>query len=194
MINVTGKPCPIPVIEAKKALRAAAAGEKVELLVDNDIARQNLQKLAAGTGCGFQYEAAAEGNILVTLIPGEKSGPAADPDREGGGLVVAIGSDAMGRGEDELGRTLIKSYIYALTELDTPPEYLLFFNSGVKLTTAGSNALADLGVLADKGTNISSCGACLNFYGLTEKLAVGSVTNMYAIATTMAQARRVVNL
>jgi selenium metabolism protein YedF len=212
VINVVGKPCPIPVIEAKKALRLAKPGEQVRLIVDNDIARQNLQKMASGLGCGFSYGPAAgagegESNIEVVITaPAEKAranrpeAAAAGGDAGGlaaedsQGLVVTIGSDCMGRGEDELGRSLMKAFIYSLTELDVPPEYLLFFNGGVKLTTAGANTLPDLRTLADKGVSINSCGACLNYYQLTEKLAIGNITNMYAIATTMAQARRLINL
>ncbi len=235
MINVVGKPCPIPVIEAKKALRQAAPGEQVRIIVDNDVARQNLQKMAEGMGCGFSYgPAAGEGQDNIEVVITAPAGPAAKAagggtkdsavtgaigagssggadcswdgteamleaarqllDEEGKGLVVAIGSDCMGRGEDELGRSLMKAFIYSLTELDVPPEYLLFFNSGVKLAVEGAGTLADLRTLADKGVNINSCGACLNYYSLTDKLAIGNITNMYAITTTMAQGRRLINL
>jgi selenium metabolism protein YedF len=88
----------------------------------------------------------------------------------------------------------MKGFIYSLTELDTPPETVLFFNSGVKLTTEGSNAIADLKKLETKGTVIASCGTCLDFYQLKEKLAVGSVTNMYAIVAAMSGAGRLINL
>lgn len=191
MLDMMGKPCPIPVIEAKKALADASPGERVELLVDNDVARQNLEKMARDKGCGFSFAPGPQGGILVTLTAPE--GAACETAREGG-YVVAIGKNAMGAGSDELGETLMKSYLYSLTELDTPPEMLLFFNGGVKLTTEGSAALEDLRALESKGTQISSCGACLNYYGLTERLQVGNITNMYAIASAMATAQRLINL
>ncbi len=191
VINMVGQPCPLPVIEAKKALRTAGAGESVSILVDNDLARQNLQKMAEGLGCQFAYETTAEGHILVTATPGAVCRPLAAETPE---LVVAIGRETMGSGDDDLGRTLMKSFIYALTELDTPPVHLLFFNGGVRLTTEGAATVDDLAALAAKGTAVSSCGACLNFYGLTEKLKVGSVTNMYAIVSAMGQAQKLINL
>ncbi len=191
-INMVGKPCPLPVIEAKRALRSAAPGEGVSILVDNDIARQNLQKMAEGLRHGFRYEPAEGGHIVVTITAAAECRPA--EEGAGAGLVVAIGRDVMGGGEDELGRTLKKSFIHSLTELDAPPEHLLFFNGGVRFTTEGSGALDDLAALAGRGTVIDSCGACLNYYGLTEKLAAGSVTNMYAIAETMARAQKVITL
>lgn len=190
IINAVGKPCPIPVIEAKKALRKAIPGQVVHVLVDNDIARQNLQKMAEGMGCSFEYGPAADNNILVTIAAHDQ--PQQAP--EGTGLVVALGHAAMGTGDDALGVLLMKSFLHSLTELDTTPETLLFFNGGVFLTSKGSAAIQDLKVLEEKGAVISSCGTCLDFYGITEKLAIGSVTNMYAIASAMAQARRVINL
>ncbi|MDR3146636.1 MAG: sulfurtransferase-like selenium metabolism protein YedF [Treponema sp.] len=189
IINVTGKPCPIPVIEAKKALRSADAGSRVRLLVDNDIARQNLEKMAKGMGCEFSYEAGEGATILVTIIASALPAKAAD-----GNLVVAIGKNTMGTGNDDLGAILIKAFIYSLTELDVPPETILFFNSGVRLTTEGSNVLGDLETLEKKGAIIISCGTCLDFYKLKEKLAIGSVTNMYAIASAMSSAGKLINL
>lgn len=196
IINVLGKPCPIPVIEAKKVLRKAAAGEKVRLLVDNDISRQNLEKMAQGMGLPCAHEKQDDGNILVIITAGEpKELPVASGGTGStGGLAVAIGRAAMGSGSDELGAILVKAFIYSLTELDRPPETLLFFNSGVKLSTEGSNAIADLKTLEAKGTVIASCGTCLDFYGLKEKLAVGSVTNMFAIASAMADAGKLINI
>jgi selenium metabolism protein YedF len=190
VIDVTGKPCPIPVIEAKKALRGAAPGSTVQVLVDNDIARQNLEKMARNAGCGFSHTAAQAGNILITLTasasPGETEAQS--------GLVIAIGQNTMGSGNEDLGAILMKAFIYSLTELDSPPEAVLFFNSGVRLTTEGSTALGDLKTLESKGAVISSCGTCLDFYKLKEKLAIGNVTNMYAIASAMGSAGKLINL
>jgi selenium metabolism protein YedF len=201
VINVLGKPCPIPVIEAKKALRKTAPGEAVQVLVDNDISRQNLEKMAKGMGCSSAFEAKEDGNILVIItVPTAPTGPAAgaalsaSPRAGDEGLVVAIGKNTMGAGNDELGAILLKGFIYSLTELDTPPETMLFYNSGVNLTTEGSNVLGDLKTLEAKGTIISSCGTCLDFYKLKEKLAVGNVTNMYAIASAMGDAAKLINL
>ena len=193
-IDAIGKPCPIPVIEAKKALRKCTPGEQIQILVDNDISRQNLAKMAAGMGFPCSYEQQSNGNILVSIIAAKIGHMETAGFIEGGAFVAAIGRNVMGGGNDELGAILIKAFIYSLTELDKPPETLLFFNSGVMLTTEGSNVIADLKTLETKGTIISSCGTCLDFYQLKEKLAVGNITNMYAIASAMAEAGRLINL
>ena len=98
----------------------------------------------------------------------------------------------MGRGSEELGRTLMKGFLFAVTQLPCLPEAMLFYTGGAKLTVEGSASLEDLKKLESQGVEILTCGTCLNFYGLTEKLAVGSATNMYAIVEKLAGAARVI--
>ena len=98
----------------------------------------------------------------------------------------------MGSGNDELGATLMKGFIYAVSQLEELPKTMLFYNGGVKLTTEGSASLEDLKSLQAQGVEILSCGTCLNFYGLSEKLAVGEVTNMYAIVEKLNGASHIV--
>ncbi len=189
-LDMIGKPCPIPVIEAKKALRNMAQGEMLELVVDNDVACQNLEKMAKGLGHDISYQKRDDGNFTVIITLKE-----AEPlQNEKGSFVVAIGKSQMGEGSEELGTMLMKSYIYALTELDTPPRQLLLYNGGIHLALKNADTLEDLKTLEGKGTQISSCGACLNYYHKTEELGIGTITNMYAIASAMAQAHKLVNL
>ena len=192
VINMAGQPCPLPVIAAKKALKDAKVGDQVTIVVDNDISRQNLEKLAAGLGHAVKSEARPEGLIGVTFTAGEARPQPAGDER---GLTVAVGRETLGAGrDDKLGHALMKSFLQSLTELEGPPEYIFFFNGGVFLTTEGSGSLEDLKILAGKGTVIATCGACLNFYQLTDKLKAGAPTNMMAIVGTMAQAAKVINI
>jgi len=191
-LNLVGKPCPIPVIEAKKALQQAAPGQNIRLLVDNEPATGNLARMAAGLGHAFHCEAAESGRFLVTLTAGAQTlsqtlGPAT------GRLAIAIGHDSLGGGPDPaLGRSLMKAFIYSLTELSPLPEHLLFFNGGAFLTSEGSKTLDDLGTMENKGVVINTCGTCLDFHRLT--LKIGSVTDMFAITTTLARADKVITL
>ncbi|WP_293010446.1 sulfurtransferase-like selenium metabolism protein YedF, partial [Oscillibacter sp. UBA6647] len=109
-----------------------------------------------------------------------------------GSFVVAVDTDVMGRGSEELGKTLMKGFLFAVSQLPSLPKTVLFYNGGAHLTCQGSASLEDINALADKGVDIRTCGTCLNFYGLTDKLEVGSVTNMYEIVETLAQAGKVV--
>lgn len=99
----------------------------------------------------------------------------------------------MGTGNDELGKVLIKGFIFAVTQLDKLPKTMLFYNGGATLTTEGSDSLEDLKSLEAQGVEIMTCGTCLDYYGLKDKLAVGSVTNMYSIVETQAKATKIIN-
>ena len=113
------------------------------------------------------------------------------PDQRGN-LVVAVDSAAMGRGSDELGKALMKGFLFAVGQLPELPETMLFYNGGAHLTCRGSGSLEDLKSLEAQGVEILTCGTCLNHYGLAEALAVGSVTNMYAIVEKLAGAAKVI--
>ena len=203
LVDARGKACPLPVIETRNALREH--GAPVVTLVDNDIARQNVEKMARqmGLNAATQQE---EGNWRITLTAAAQQG--FDPDSQEvadlmenippctvpaqGPTVVVLSADVMGTGDDTLGRALMKGFVYALTQLDEAPDTVLLYNGGAKLSVEGAETVADLKTLEEAGAEILTCGTCLNHYGLTEKLAVGSVTNMYVIAETLAKAGKVI--
>lgn len=107
---------------------------------------------------------------------------------------VVISSDSMGQGSEELGQILSKSYLHALTGMEQLPDSIIFYNSGVRLVTDDSNALEDLNTLAAAGVDILSCGTCLNFFQLEDKMAVGRVSNMAEICNKMISARHLVRI
>lgn len=194
-VNAMGDNCPIPVIKTKKAMQALAGPETIEVLVDNEVAVQNVTKMAESSGGQVHSEKLGDAEYKVTIsmqgAPQVQEDTACIPDAKGD-LVVVVSSDRMGTGNDELGKVLIKGFIFAVTQLDTLPKAMLFYNGGVTLTTEGSPALEDLKSLEAQGVEIMSCGTCLDYYGLKDKLAVGSVTNMYNIVETQAKATKVI--
>ena len=188
--------CPLPVVKAKRAISELKGAGQVEILVDNEIAVQNLTKMAQQKGYQYSAEKLAEREYRVLFTIGEA--PAAEetpavcmPDARTD-TVVAIGANTMGAGAEELGKTLLKAFVFALTQQDKLPKTVLFYNGGASLTCEGSPMLEDLKTLESEGVEIMTCGTCLNYYGLTEKLAVGSVTNMYAIVEKLTHAGNVV--
>ena len=195
-VDARGNACPLPVVKAKKAIAELNGAGEVEVLVDNEIAVQNLTKMAQQKGYQSAAEKLAEREYRVLFTVGEpaaeeEEAPACAPDARTD-TVVVIASDKMGEGAEELGKTLLKAFVFALTQQDKLPKTVLFYNGGASLTCEGSPMLEDLKTLESEGVEIMTCGTCLNYYGLTEKLAVGSVTNMYAIVEKLTHAGNVV--
>ena len=198
-IDARGDACPVPVVKAKKALDKAAAGEVVEVLVDNEAAVQNLRKLAGNMSCGFRSETVGAGHFVTVItaagIPAAEAAirpdPECRPDNRDAAVVV-IRSAVMGQGDDELGKVLMKGYIYALSQLETLPGAILFYNGGVTLTTEGSDSLEDIKTMESQGVKIISCGTCLNYYQLTDRLQAGTIGNMYELAGIMQNASKII--
>ena len=188
-VNAMGENCPIPVIKTKKAIQALAGPETIEVLVDNEIAVQNVTKMAYCEAGEVSSEQISDGEYKITV---KMEGAPGEEKQEAGSMVIAVSSDRMGAGNDELGKVLIKGFIYAVTQLDVLPKAMLFYNGGATLTAEGSDSLEDLKLLESQGVEIMTCGTCLDYYGLKEKLAVGTVTNMYSIVETMAGASKVI--
>ncbi len=205
VLDERGKACPLPVVETKKALEAAASGETARVLVDNEIAVQNLRKLADHKGWSFCWEKRGGGDFqawitreAVESLSEEKQRETEEPEcpdcRTEGirpGLTAVISSEAMGQGDDRLGKILMKSFLFALTQQDILPETVLLYNGGAFLSCEGSESLEDLKKLEELGVEILTCGTCLDFYGLKEKLAVGGISNMYEIVEKQCRAHTI---
>ena len=195
-VDARGDACPLPVVKAKKAIAELNGAGEVEVLVDNEIAVQNLTKMAQQKGYASKAEKLAEREYRVLFTVGDapaeaEKAPVCAPDARTD-TVVAIAADTMGEGAEELGKTLLKAFVFSLTQQEKLPRTILFYNGGAHLTCEGSPMLEDLKVLEAEGVEILTCGTCLNFYGLTEKLRIGTVTNMYVIAEKMLNAGNVV--
>jgi len=94
------------------------------------------------------------------------------------GKRVLFLSDRIGRGDDELGRVLMKNFLYSVARNDDAPKAVMFMNAGVRLVCEGSDSLDDLRILAEKGVAIKACGTCLDYLGLKDRVAVGDIGAM----------------
>ena len=171
----------------------------VTVAVDNETAVENLKKMAQQKGYQSADRKVGENSYEVDLTFENAGAEDADGAEEicsisndGGNEVVVISSDLMGTGDADLGKTLLKGFIYALASQDTLPKTMLFYNRGAFITTEGSDSLEDLKNLEEAGVTIMTCGTCLQHYGLSEKLKVGTVTNMYTITETMTKASKII--
>lgn len=205
-VDARGLACPLPVVNAKKAVGEFKEDGVLTVLVDNEIAVQNLQKFAAQKGFAAAGEKKADKEYEVTirvsaeaaaLSPGAEEKTDAEevnciPDSRKKGMVVVLSANVMGGGDEKLGKTLMKAFVFALTKQDVLPDTILCYNSGAYLTCEGSDSLDDFRELEAEGVNIMTCGTCLDFYGIKDMLAVGTVTNMYDIVETMEKAKQII--
>jgi selenium metabolism protein YedF len=198
VIDARGWECPKPVIETKKALQT---GNTLTVIVDSIAARENVSRLADKSGCQTRVEEKDDGvYIHITCDASSQEKAAEQPEPEsyiacpGGKLVLFIASDKVGSGSDELGEILMRALMHTFLETDPKPEVIVLMNNGVKLAVTDSPVLDDLNTLVSSGVEILVCGTCLNYFNLTDKIAVGEISNAYTIAETLLQAGKVVRL
>ena len=187
IINCIGDVCPIPVVKTKNAIDAAKSSQ-IKVLVDNSISFENVQRFVAQRG--LEFSASADKDFFSVIVKVSDSGNThASP--VAARQVVVFSSNTMGHGNDELGHILVKSFIFALTQLDTLPNTLVFYNHGANLCLANSPVLPDLLLLEKSGVQLLVCGTCLNFLQTENELAVGKIANMYEIAEIMLSAANI---
>ncbi len=197
IIDARGKPCPTPVILAKQAITGGA--DLFTILVDNSTAVENLKRLAGNQGYTAHVNEREGGVFALDFartgapLPEAEAAPIVC-SAPGGDWAVFVGRDIVGDGDRELGTNLMRMFFYTLTQSGGRPGAVLFMNAGVKLPTLDEQVAEHLATLQAQGTQVLVCGTCLNFYGLTDQLKVGTVSNMYDIVSRMQSAGKVISL
>jgi selenium metabolism protein YedF len=191
IIDCKGLQCPIPVVNTKKYFDSIESGE-CTIIVDNLVAKNNIVKLASGSG--YKSVVEEKEKLYFIKIIKEKCEVMDVEIKEKKKLTLVFSSDKLGVGDDELGDILMKSYIFALSEADTIPDDIIFINGGVKLTSKSSPVLGSLKKLVERGANILVCGVCIDYYDLKDELSVGEISNMYTIVQLMNNADNTIKL
>lgn len=182
LIDNSNLSCPQPVINTKKAIEE---GLPVKTIVDNEIAKENILKLCGKLGVNVDVQKIKD--KFEILITGENSKKdKSEPVKRLEGVYL-IKSKILGNGDNKLGEGLMKAFIYTLFQREKHPKKIMLLNSGVFLAVKESQLLDQLKAMEESGTEILSCGACLDFFGLKDSLAVGSITNMYDIVENLNQ-------
>ncbi len=193
--------CPAPVLKTKKYLEQEDVTE-IDVLVDNDAAAENVSRFL--TFQGFEVSVALDGGTLI--VSGRKDPGKAknqettsetvktkdDPDTQK--ILVIISSQQIGKGDDELGRKLMISFVKTLKEMGSDLWRLVLLNHGVKFSAKDSQILEELKELEALGVVILVCGACLTHLGLMDDKVIGETTNMLDIVTSIQLADKVINL
>lgn len=201
-IDARGDVCPIPIIKAKKELNNVSNNGVILIIIDNETAKENLEKMAKEMGYKYSSQVVDKDNYEVKIIKGEvveenkidevKLHDKIEEYHKKDNTLVVISSNTMGHGNDELGGVLMKGFIYALTEMEKLPKTIIFYNGGAKLSIKGSSVLEDLQKLEQMGVDIFTCGTCLDYYNIKDDLGVGKITNMYSILEKMNSADKII--
>lgn len=196
-IDAQGKACPIPLIMTRKALDEISDDETLVILIDNDLSVKNVTRFLDEHQMKVAIEKA--GNTYRLTV--NKTGVIPESVKEQEyctiesserySYAIAFQSNAMGRGNDDLGQLLMKGFINTLPEIEHKPTSLLFLNAGIFLTLKDSPVIESLGRLESEGTRILVCGTCLDFYGKKTEIGVGIISNMYDILDTMSKSAKV---
>lgn len=200
-LDVRGFACPMPVIKTKNMLEENDGSLSLEVIVDNDVAVQNVTKFAKSQNLEVTSEKIGDDFKLIInrdnsnengeyqiSKQNDKSELKALQSSSNGAQTILITTDKLGKGNDELGAILMKSFIFSLKESKPIPQKLIFLNSGVNLTTTNKEAIENLKIMQENGTQIVSCGTCLDFYNLKDQVKVGTIGNMYDIVDSLNQA------
>lgn len=193
IIDARKKACPQPVIMTKK--EADQGAEEITVIVDNETAKINVSKFGTRLKYTVTAEDKEDGTYIILKKDSEnKNRTEITTDIQNKNTCYLITSDKMGKGSDDLGRILMKSFLYTLSETKPYPDFLVFLNSGVKLTTEGSESIDDIMKLEEGCTKIVSCGTCLDFFEIKSKLQVGSISNMYDIVDIISNSNNTITI
>lgn len=201
-LDCTGLPCPQPVLQCKQCLDNENPSA-LAVVVDNAAARENVSRFLSTRGLAVRAEQAGAGWKVVGTASGAAARPAAEacaimgPEemaRLSRKVAVFITADAIGRGDDELGRKLMANFLATLPELGEDLWRMILVNSGVRLAVADSPVLDKLQALAAAGVTILVCGTCLDHFGLLDQKAVGDTTNMLDVVTSLQLASKVIQV
>ncbi|WP_419787891.1 sulfurtransferase-like selenium metabolism protein YedF [Pseudodesulfovibrio sp.] len=198
-LDCQGLPCPQPVLQCKKTIEEGGP-ERIIVTVDNDAAKENVTRFMTLQG----YSCTSEGDGPIYKITGIKNNdakpagvtaaPTTVATQDGQKILVFLGTDVVGSGDDELGSKLMLNFLLTLKEMGEDLWRIVMLNGGVKLSVEGHPCLEPLKELEKAGVSILVCGTCLEFFRLSGQNGVGEVTNMLDIVTSFQLASKVVRV
>ncbi len=199
VIDARGQLCPKPLILTKNALNDTSIEETFVVLIDNETAKENIQRFLKDNKMKFQSTKTEDGFKITVNKTGKPI--ESDPqeyctvpvkEEENRKHVICIKNDKMGFGPDELGSILIKGFINTIKEIKPLPEKIIFYNTGVNLTVKDSQVINSLKELEEMGMTILVCGTCADYFNIKKKVAVGTISNMYDITESLTKASKVI--
>ena len=198
LVDARGELCPKPLIMTKKALKECTPGQPMRVLIDNETSRNNVMRFLSDNGISAESK---ENDGVYTLLLHGAAGELPRPDAASyctvsapapAPHVIVVKSNRMGVGDDELGTILLKAFINTIKEVDPLPGSIVFYNSGVLMTTDDSPVVDALRELEKQGVTLLICGTCADFFGIKKMVSIGTISNMYSILETITAAGKII--
>ncbi len=198
LVDARGELCPKPLIMTKKSLKECAPGQPMRVLIDNETSRNNVMRFLSDNGINAESK---ENDGVYTLLLHGAAGELQQPDAASyctvsapapAPHVIVVKSNRMGAGDDELGTILLKAFINTIKEVEPLPGSIVFYNSGVLMTTDDSPVVEALRELEKQGVTLLICGTCAEFFGIKTNLSIGTISNMYSILETITAAGKII--
>ena len=202
IIDTRGLTCPAPLIKTRQGMNEAAPGEPVQILIDNPTSLSNVKRYL--TDNKIEFSVREEGALATVTINRVSESELSANESEycttesllapsgSRRTVVAVTSDKMGSGDDELGLKLMISFFRTLVLLEPEPSAVVFYNTGVKMALDDSPVLEHIRELAGRGTSIYLCSTCISHFGIRDRLPVGSFSDMYQIMNVLKDADHII--
>ncbi|MBR1439568.1 MAG: sulfurtransferase-like selenium metabolism protein YedF [Synergistaceae bacterium] len=178
-VNAMGKLCPEPVIMTKAEIEKGIT--ELEVSVDNDIAVSNVTRLLQGKGYSVELTRVPDSQERRLSAKKSSSGEPVTSKPRDELLAILVAHDVLGGNDKELGEVLMKAFLGCISKLSRRPAVMAFMNEGVKLVLPESSACEYIKELEKAGTKILVCGTCTTHFNITDKIAVGTVSNMFEI-------------
>ena len=190
----------MPLVETKKALKESAKDELIKVILDSENSLKNVTRYLKDNS--IQVSQQQSGNTFELLFKKEGIKPVIEAaesycstaDQASDNFIIIFGKDRLGEGSEDLGNMLIGGMLTTLVETERVPDQMIFINSGINLVVENSPVLDLLKKLENEGCKILACGTCLDYFGKTENLKVGRVSNMLEILEVMTLYSKVINI
>ena len=199
IIDARNKPCPKPVMMAQKATKLGY--DSIQVILNSEVSATNVKRFMEKQGYKFSEEKAENGDIVLTCTKPDstkqKVTPEGVPTRDSSitkDMALLITTSHLGKNDDELGEVLMKGFLSTIADMEQTPKVVALMNEGVLLALPESSTSESLSLLEEKGCRILVCGTCTNHFGVTEKIKLGTISNMFEITEHILETHKTITI
>ena len=199
IIDARNKPCPKPVMMAQKATKLGY--DSIQVILNSEVSATNVKRFMEKQGYKFSEEKAENGDIVLVCTKPDSTKQQVTPEGVSTrassitkDMALLITTSHLGRNDDELGEVLMKGFLSTIADMEQTPKVVALMNEGVLLALPESSTSESLSQLEEKGCHILVCGTCTNHFGVTEKIKLGTISNMFEITEHILETHKTITI